>query len=77
MKILRYRIGGFVKPGILDREKKVRDASSLVHDWDSSTVTIEKLDSIKSIDLSTLPEIKKIAEGKRGQPEGQMEIQAQ
>ena len=60
MKILRYRIGGFVKPGILDREKKVRDASSLVHDWDSSTVTIEKLDSIKSIDLSTLPEIKKI-----------------
>ena len=60
MKILRYRIGGFVKPGILDREKKVRDASSLVHDWDSSTVTIEKLDPIKSIDLSTLPEIKKI-----------------
>jgi len=60
MKILRYRMGGFVKPGILDREKKVRDASSLVHDWDSSTITIEKLDSIKSIDLSTLPEIEKI-----------------
>ena len=60
MKTLRYRVGGSVKPGILDREKKVRDASSLVHDWDSSTVTIEKLDSIKSIDLSTLPEIKKI-----------------
>jgi len=53
-------MGGFVKPGILDREKKVRDASSLVHDWDSSTITIEKLDSIKSIDLSTLPEIEKI-----------------
>ena len=60
MKTLRYRVGGSVKPGILDREKKVRDASSLVNDWDSSTVTIEKLDSIKSIDLSTLPEIEKI-----------------
>ena len=51
MKILRYRIGGFVKPGILDQEKKVRDVSSLVHDWDSSSVTIEKLDSIKLFDL--------------------------
>ena len=60
MKILRYRMGDLVKPGILDQEKKIRDASSLVHDWNSSTVTIEKLDSIKSIDLSTLPEIEKL-----------------
>jgi len=60
MKTLRYRVGGSVKPGILDQENKIRDASSLVHDWDSSTITIEKLDSIKSIDLSTLPEIEKI-----------------
>ena len=51
MKTLRYRAGGSVKPGILDGEKKVRDASSLVHDWDSSTVTIEKLESIKSVDF--------------------------
>ena len=35
MKTLRYRIGDSVKPGILDGEKKIRDASSLVHDWDS------------------------------------------
>jgi len=60
MKTLRYRVSGSVKPGILDQENKIRDASSLVHDWDSSTITIEKLDSIKSIDLSTLPEIEKI-----------------
>ena len=49
MKTLRYRVGGSVKPGILDGENKIRDASSLVNDWDSSTVTIEKLKSIKSI----------------------------
>ena len=60
MKTLRYRAGGSVKPGILDGENKVRDASSLIHDWDSSTVTIEKLESIKSIDLSTLPEVEKV-----------------
>ena len=60
MKTLRFRVDGSVKPGILDGEKKVRDASSLVHDWDSSTVTIEKLESIKSVDLTTLPEAEKI-----------------
>ena len=46
MKTLRFRVDGTIKPGILDGEKKIRDASSLVHDWDSSTVTIEKLESI-------------------------------
>ena len=60
MKTLRFRIGSSVKPGILDGEGNVRDASSLVHDWDSSTVTIEKLESIKSIDLLTLPEVEKV-----------------
>ena len=60
MKALRFRIDSSVKPGILDGEGNVRDASSLVHDWDSSTVTIEKLESIKSIDLLTLPEVEKV-----------------
>jgi 2-keto-4-pentenoate hydratase/2-oxohepta-3-ene-1,7-dioic acid hydratase in catechol pathway len=60
VKTLRFRLGSLVKPGILDDEKNVRDASSLIHDWDSSTVTIEKLDFIKSIDLLTLPEVEKI-----------------
>jgi len=60
MKTLRFRVSGLVKPGILDGENKMRDASSLVHDWDSSTVTIEKLESINSIDLSTLPEVEKV-----------------
>ena len=60
MKTLRFRVNGSVKPGILDEEQKIRDASSLVHDWDSSTVTIDKLESIKSVDLTTLPEAEKI-----------------
>ena len=60
MKIMRFRLGNMVKPGILDGEGNVRDASSLVHDWDSSTVTVEKLEYIKSIDLLSLPEVEKI-----------------
>ena len=55
MKTLRFRIGNSVKPGILDSEGNIRDASSLVHDWDNTTITIEKLNSIKSIDFNSLP----------------------
>ena len=43
MKTLRYRIGDDVKPGILDKDGKVRDASSLVKDWDDENVSIDKL----------------------------------
>jgi 2-keto-4-pentenoate hydratase/2-oxohepta-3-ene-1,7-dioic acid hydratase in catechol pathway len=60
MKTLRYRDGDSVKPGILDQDGIIRDASSLVHDWDSSTITVEKLESIKSVDLSTLPSVDKV-----------------
>ena len=55
MKILRYREGNSVKPGIVDKEGKIRDASSIVDDWDNTTVTVEKLHSIQSADLSSLP----------------------
>ena len=55
MKTLRYRIGKDVKPGILDSEEKIRDASSLVKDWDNKNVTIEKLNEVKQVDLSSLP----------------------
>ena len=55
MKTLRYRDGNSIKPGILDEEGNILDASSLVQDWDNSTVTIEKLESIKSADLNLLP----------------------
>ena len=55
MKTLRYREGNSVKPGIVDKEGKIRDASSIVDDWDNTTVTVEKLHSIQSADLSSLP----------------------
>jgi len=57
MKTLRYRIGNEVKPGILDSDENIHDASSLVSDWNNENVTIEKLNEIKSMDLSSLPKV--------------------
>ena len=51
MKLLRYRDGNFVKPGILDKENKVRNASSLVEDWNNVTISAENLNRINNIDI--------------------------
>ena len=60
MKTLRYREANNVKPGILDKEGKIRDASSLVKDWDNTSVTVDNLNSIKGRDLSLLPIVEKV-----------------
>ena len=55
MKTLRYRIGKEVKPGIVDTQGQVRDASSLVKDWNRENVTIDKLNEVKKADIGSLP----------------------
>ena len=60
MKILRYRKGNEIKPGILDQDEKIRDVSSLVKDWDDQTITVDNLNKISSEDLSSLPIIETI-----------------
>jgi len=55
MKTLRFREGNSVKPGIVDKEGKIRDVSSIVDDWDNTTLTVKKLHSVQSVDLSSLP----------------------
>ena len=60
MKILRYRIGNEIKPGVLDADGNIRDLSTVIHDWDNTTITTEKIESVKSLDLSTLPKIDNI-----------------
>jgi len=54
MKTIRYRINNKVKPGIIDKSNNIRDASSLVPDWDAENVTVEKLNEIKNKDISSL-----------------------
>ncbi len=58
MKTLRYRIGNEVKPGILDNDGKIRDASGIVTDWDDKNIKIEKLNELKKIDILSLPIVK-------------------
>ena len=60
MKTLRYREGSNVKPGIIDGTGKIRDATSLVKDWDNETVTVENFNSIKGIDFTSLPIVEKM-----------------
>tara|TARA_Y100001970_G_scaffold293500_1_gene440778 strand:+ start:23558 stop:24418 length:861 start_codon:yes stop_codon:yes gene_type:complete len=60
MKTLRYRIGNQVKPGILDQENNIRDASGLVTDWDDNNITVEKLSEIKTVDIFSLPIVNNI-----------------
>ena len=58
MKTIRYRINNKVKPGIMDENNNIRDASSLVPDWDAQNVTVEKLNEIKNIIITTFKNIK-------------------
>ena len=57
MKILRFRIGDELKPGILDADNNIRDASTLVTDWDNENVKIDKLNEVKNYDIITLPKV--------------------
>ena len=54
MKLLRYIENSITKPGILDANGGIRDASSLVSDWNGSTIDDESLNKIKNSDLSSL-----------------------
>ena len=55
MKLLRYGPQGQEKPAILDAEGQVRDLSSHVADFAGAAVSLEALDTIRKIDISTLP----------------------
>ena len=55
MKLIRFRKDGSVKPGILDDEGNIREASSIINDWTSQTVKLENLTKLNEIDMSILP----------------------
>ncbi|EBA10011.1 fumarylacetoacetate hydrolase family protein [Sagittula stellata] len=55
MKLLRYGPAGQEKPGMLDGEGRVRDLSAHVSDFAGESVSIEALDKLRSVDVSSLP----------------------
>ncbi|WP_454858213.1 fumarylacetoacetate hydrolase family protein [Rhizobium binxianense] len=55
MKLLRYGQRGFEKPGILDKNGKVRDLSGQVDDISGESLTSAGLAKIAAIDVESLP----------------------
>lgn len=56
MKLLRYGEPGREKPGLLDREGRVRDLSALIEDIGPRTLA-ENLEHLAAIDPQTLPAV--------------------
>lgn len=57
MKLVRYGVAGAEKPGLLDAQGVLRDASALVLDWTGSELAAEKLAALRSQNLQALPEV--------------------
>ncbi|MFH1793897.1 MAG: fumarylacetoacetate hydrolase family protein [Pseudomonadota bacterium] len=57
MKLLRFGELGLERPGILDKDGMIRDASSIVADYSPETVSLELLSILRDIDPATLPAV--------------------
>jgi len=55
MKLLRYGPAGQEKPGMLDRDGKIRDLSGVVHDIDGAALAPALLARLKALDPASLP----------------------
>jgi len=55
MKLLRYGPAGQEKPGLLDRDGKIRDLSGVVRDIDGEALAPALLDRLRRLDPATLP----------------------
>src|SRR5947209_16920958 len=55
MKLLRYGSAGQEKPGLLDRDGKIRDLSGAVRDIAGEALAPASLDRLRRLDPATLP----------------------
>jgi len=55
MKLLRYGPAGHEKPGIVDRDGRIRDLSSTLKDINGDALSPAGLDRLRRLDLATLP----------------------
>ena len=55
MKLLRYGPAGQEKPGLLDRDGKIRDLSGTVRDIDGEALSPAALDRLRRLDPASLP----------------------
>ena len=57
MKLLRYGPAGQERPGLLDRQGKIRDLSGRIKDIDGAQLSPEALAALAAIDPSSLPAV--------------------
>jgi len=55
MKLLRYRPAGQEKPGLLDRDGRIRDLSGAVRDIDGEALAPASLEGLHRLDPASLP----------------------
>jgi 2-keto-4-pentenoate hydratase/2-oxohepta-3-ene-1,7-dioic acid hydratase in catechol pathway len=55
MKLLRYGPAGHEKPGIVDRDGRIRDLSGTLKDINGDALSPAGLDRLRRLDLATLP----------------------
>jgi len=55
MKLLRFGPAGHEKPGLLDRDGRIRDLSGVVRDIDGETLAPASLDRLRRTDPASLP----------------------
>ena len=53
MKLLRIGDVGSEKPALIDKENKYRDLSSIIKDFNPSTLTFEVFEKLKKIELNS------------------------
>lgn len=57
MKLLRYRQGNLIKPGILDQDGNIKDVSAIVDDWTGKTINDTVIQKIGNYNIANLPSI--------------------
>jgi len=55
VKLLRFGVPGFEKPGVLDSAGRVRDLSGLIEDVGGTALSPNSLARLRGIDINTLP----------------------
>ena len=55
MKLLRYGPAGQEKPGLLDRDGRIRDLSGAVRDIDGEALARASLEGLRRLDPASLP----------------------
>ena len=57
MKLLRVGKKGNEKPGVLDKDGKIKDISSHINDLNPDHLNFETISKLQNADLSSLPEL--------------------